>query len=203
MVPYVDMVKGWRSRVNCVLFTRCWPPRFGPCPVQVPARKVVALVSFSLSFIIIDMASISRYPFATRLQPSQSLGPLDVAPRSVSGTKRPHSPEPTNEAPKRHRASHNLSTAAALAQRERKQQDRQDKAQREAEFRDKYTRAFPAFIFYFDTESMQTELSLKAALQSRVDQLGAVRVLVRVGDVFTHALSPRPAKISSLNIYRI
>lgn len=92
--------------------------------------------------------------------------------------------------------------------------DKEDRERLEARFRDKYTRAFPSFKFYFDS----IDPSVRNSLANRVSQLGAVcnflqflffcflRVILPTTcdiDVIVHALSHPPyyseSKISSLH----
>jgi len=104
----------------------------------------------------------SRRPLTSRLVPN-SPGKTRV----VSGTKRPRSPdrgEPLVH-PVKKRVRPNQ---VADLQKEKKA----EREQMEAEFRDKYIRAFPMWKFYFDTE--KTLSVSQSSLKSRVLQLGAV-----------------------------
>ena len=90
--------------------------------------------------------------------------------RVASGLKRPRSPEP--------RISHDQSVlkrarpAPPPVARDLLNEKRTEREQREAEFREKYTRAFSLWTFYFDTEK---PLSVsQSSLRTRVLQLKAV-----------------------------
>ena len=105
----------------------------------------------------------SRRPLTSRTVPN-SPGKTRV----VSGSKRLRSPERGVHAQPIMKRARLVPVAARDLQKERKA----EREQREAEFRDKYTRAFPTWKFYFDTEK---PLSVsQSSLKMRVVQLGAV-----------------------------
>ncbi|KAJ7925155.1 Dfp1/Him1, central region-domain-containing protein [Mycena leptocephala] len=91
--------------------------------------------------------------------------------RSVSGSKRPRSPDQAPEVvPKR------LKAVPAAAPKELDKEKARRHAQREQqrlEFRDKYRRAFPSWKFYFDTDNIHSEnVSAIKAAQAKIRQLG-------------------------------
>ena len=138
------------------------------------------------------MATLARNPLAT-VKPlanhfSATVSPWHAAGRKLSSsTKRAHSPEPTDgqgQSAKRARA---IPEPVRATRDEQKRRDVRDarpdtkeerdkiRATREAEFRAKYTRAFPSWTFHFDLDTHQPELAaLKNKLERRVAQLGAV-----------------------------
>lgn len=56
------------------------------------------------------------------------------------------------------------------ASKRAKLEEREERARNEERFKEKYTKAFPAFKFYFDS----LDSSVRSSLASRVQQLGAV-----------------------------
>jgi regulatory subunit for Cdc7p protein kinase len=109
--------------------------------------------------------SQSRRPLTSRTLPNSP-----SKSRVVSGSKRPRSPEhgEPHVQPILKRVCLAPTTVARDLQREKKA----EREQREAEFRQKYTRAFPMWKFYFDTEK---PLSVsQSSLRTRVVQLKAV-----------------------------
>lgn len=127
------------------------------------------------------MATLNRRPLANRtLQPSTLISPLKVS-RTVSGSKRPRSPDPSADPSASHQLSKRvkavpLSPAITVRdrQRERKHAERE---QQRLEFREKYSRAFPGFIFYFEEDNIgPVDLD---EYEDRIEQLGGVRSLVQ------------------------
>jgi regulatory subunit for Cdc7p protein kinase len=90
--------------------------------------------------------------------------------------KRPRSPEaPENSSTaKKARASLALSASALQKEKDAKR-ERQEREQQKQEFKDKYTKAFPSWTFYFDTENISMKTSQINLLRSRVQELGGVR----------------------------
>lgn len=107
----------------------------------------------------------SRRPLSSRALPNSP-----SKTRVISGAKRPRSPEKPENPPqsvfKRFRSTQG--PVARDLQKERKT----EREQRETEFREKYTRAFPTWRFYFDTEKPMS--ISQSSLRTRVLQLGAV-----------------------------
>ncbi|KAJ6475224.1 Dfp1/Him1, central region-domain-containing protein [Mycena vitilis] len=92
--------------------------------------------------------------------------------RSVSGSKRPHSPDqPLEVVPKR------LKAGPAPTRDKETDKDKirrhAEREQQRIEFRDKYRRAFPGWRFYFDMDNILPEhaSAIKAA-QAKIRQLG-------------------------------
>jgi len=108
-----------------------------------------------------------RRPLTTRTLPNSP----NKATRVISGTKRARSPElggPSIQTVKRAR----LAPVPALPVKDPQKEKKTEREQKESEFRNKYTRAFPSWKFYFDTEK---PLSVnESSLRSRVLSLGAV-----------------------------
>jgi hypothetical protein len=99
--------------------------------------------------------------------------PISVQPASGS-TKRPRSPDANSTTAKRPRPS---PSNAAMRKEERKAKENR-KAEREiqrADFRLKYTKAFPSWSFYFDSDHLGVDHSLRELLESKISQLGGVR----------------------------
>lgn len=116
-----------------------------------------------------------------RPPPSRSvLGQVQPSPskqsRSVSGSKRPHSPEHgdllPNPTAKRVRSSAQ-GPSVPVARDVDKEKKNFDKEQQAIEFKEKYRRAFPGWIFYLDTESLGDDVE---SFASRIQLLKAVRV---------------------------
>lgn len=146
-----------------------------PTPTTHPATSLS-----SSSTARTMMTAIFRPPLAPRstVQVPTTIAPqvaLKAHPASI--LKRPRSPEPHNLAatheiaqPKRHRTQ-----SATTKENIDKQQRRAEREARENEFRAKYTKAFPSWTFYFDTNDTERD-----SLAPRVLQLDGVRVLTVV-----------------------
>lgn len=96
--------------------------------------------------------------------------------QKLSSAKRARSPEPPILDPL---SSKRLKPAFSSNVREDTKKDKDRKrTEREREFRVKYTRAFPSWIFYFDIDDLsQDKLALRDRLQRGVLELGAVCIL--------------------------
>lgn len=103
------------------------------------------------------MASLSRKPLVPRSLPQKRpRSPDHHDPLPTSKRVRP-APYPTHDPAK-----------------DRRNPDKEKvKAQLKAEFKDKYCRAFPSWIFYFDSENTQAH-----PFEARIHQLGAVSELL-------------------------
>lgn len=119
----------------------------------------------------------SRYPLATRPQDNRQPTPTLSHTKSSAGNKRPRSPETTvdDTVQKRCRPVALASAVPKLRDR-RKEQKLQDKEAKEAVFREKYTRAFPLWTFYFDSDNIAPDVDL-TSLEVRIEQLGGVSLL--------------------------
>ncbi|KAJ7497153.1 Dfp1/Him1, central region-domain-containing protein [Mycena latifolia] len=113
--------------------------------------------------------------------------------RSVSGSKRPRSPDQSLEVqPKRQKA-----VASAAGQREKevdkeKARRHAEREQQRIEFKEKYRRAFPGWKFYFDTDNILPDnLSAVKLAQAKIRQLGG-----SIEDFFsnniTHLITDQP-----------
>ncbi|KAK0461411.1 Dfp1/Him1, central region-domain-containing protein [Desarmillaria tabescens] len=111
----------------------------------------------------------SRPPLVNRAT-SRSLGQKWA--RTASGIKRPRSPEidATVEF-KRQRAAGPDTSAPKYKDKERRHTER---AQKDKEFKDKYSRAFPTFTFHFDLSHLEPDTGLRKSLEARIVQLGGV-----------------------------
>lgn len=119
------------------------------------------------------MATLNRRPLVNRsIQPSLSFSPLKS--RSMSGTKRPRSPDPQPDTTTSHPIAKRVKAVppAPIRElgRERKHLERE---QQKAEFRDKYTRAFPGWTFCFDEDNIG--IGPSESFKTRIRQLGGVR----------------------------
>ena len=125
------------------------------------------------------MSTIGRRPPLAPRALSVQIPPV-VSPlkKSVSGTsKRARSPDPLGDTnPKR--AKGGLPSPGILAAREERKEKERRKMEREAqkeEFRIKYTRAFPSWVFYFDLDLLDPDsVSAREYLDAKVSQLGGV-----------------------------
>lgn len=127
--------------------------------------------------------ALNRRPLGTR-QHQQAIGNSPQKSRTPSASaKRPRSPDCVADVfvsqtnPKRVRPALPEPTTTTLADEERKdkEQRRQAREAAKTEFRVKYTRAFPSWVFYFDLDQLDPDTAtLRNSLASRVVQLGAV-----------------------------
>lgn len=127
---------------------------------------------------------LNRRPLGTRQHLQQLIGNSPQKSRTPSASvKRARSPEPTGDAlasqtsTKRVRATlaEPITTTLPDEERKDKEQRRQTREAVKNEFRVKYTRAFPSWVFYFDLDQLDPDTAaLRSSLASRVTQLGAV-----------------------------
>ena len=124
--------------------------------------------------VIFRMATttILRNPLTTRSHSQQAAtpGPSLQRGRKIASIKRAHSPEPAAET---QGAAKRAKAAAPELVASPTQDKKLRRAERDQEFRDKYGRAFPKWIFYFDVETVAS--AVKDPLIKRVTQMGAVR----------------------------
>lgn len=106
--------------------------------------------------------------------------------RVLSGSKRPRSPEPaeaptqpttkrvrpTGDAPKPVVPKQAAPKAVAPTRNLEKEKRQTEREQKEAEFRDKYKRAFPTWKFYFDPDGLSGHNVHR--MKSRVEHLNGV-----------------------------
>jgi regulatory subunit for Cdc7p protein kinase len=125
-------------------------------------------------------ATATRRPMMTRPLP-QSLSaislPLTVS-RKVSGSKRPHSPDPVVEPSViQSQTKRAKAVEPTLTEDERlaKEHRRAERALQKAEFREKYTKAFPQWNFYFDLDHWDQEATAKhEVFKAKICDLGSV-----------------------------
>ncbi|KAF9227473.1 hypothetical protein BS17DRAFT_775570 [Gyrodon lividus] len=138
--------------------------------------------------------ALNRRPLGTRQHLQQPFGHSPQKSRTESlSVKRPRSPEPAGDVfatqtnPKRVRATPAEPAPVTVPDEERrdKEQRRQAREAAKNEFRFKYTRAFPSWVFYFDLDQPDNETAaLRNSLISRVHHLGA-----RVEDFFSNSIT--------------
>ncbi|KAG9316526.1 Dfp1/Him1, central region-domain-containing protein [Chiua virens] len=138
--------------------------------------------------------TLNRRPLGTRQHLQQLAGNSPSKPRTPSTSfKRPRSPEPTGDVlavpatSKRVKANLTESATTTLLDEERKDKEQRRQAREVAknEFRIKYTRAFPSWVFYFDLDQLDPDAAaLRSSLASRVIQLDA-----RVEDFFSNEIT--------------
>ena len=116
--------------------------------------------------------TIARNPLATKSYSTQqgtASAPSLQAARKASSAKRAHSPELLVENGQGNSSKRAKATPDAAAS----VQDRKSRrVEREQEFRDKYSRAFPTWTFYFDVDCVTP--AEKDVLVKRVTNMGAV-----------------------------
>ena len=146
-------------------------------------------------------AALNRRPLGTRQHLQQLFGNSPQKSRTPSApVKRPRSPEPAGDAPKRVRSTLAEPSTTTLADEERKdkEQRRQAREATKNEFRIKYTRAFPSWVFYFDLDQLDPDTAaLRNLLASRVTQLGAVCLF----DIFFSSMTIDHTLISVLKTF--
>ncbi|KAI6046191.1 Dfp1/Him1, central region-domain-containing protein [Pisolithus marmoratus] len=141
------------------------------------------------------MASHARRPLSARQQELASgHSPQKLPGRPLPPVKRARSPETsvdtvlTQANPKRVKAINADSPTLATPNNKERRDKEQRKLLREAtknEFRVKYTRAFPSFVFYFDLDQLDSQSSaFRSSLAARVTFLGA-----RVDDFFSNEIT--------------
>ncbi|KAF8070270.1 Dfp1/Him1, central region-domain-containing protein [Lyophyllum atratum] len=138
------------------------------------------------------MATLNRRPLTNRsLQLPSTVSPLKQ--RTISGSKRPRSPElsadPCTSYPTTKRVRAADPSPSFKARDKFKERKHLEREQQKAEFKEKYTRAFPGFTFYFDELNMGP-VSLDV-YEDRIEHLGAKTVKF-LDKAVTHFISNRP-----------
>ncbi len=110
------------------------------------------------------MSTVPRNPLAN----ARSSRSVSRTSRSASGTKRPRSPDNEHLPESHKRRAVDNDTPAARQERDRRLSER---LQKDAEWKHKYTRAFPTFHFHFDAENVDTD---PATLHPLILRLGGV-----------------------------
>jgi hypothetical protein len=146
------------------------------------AASAIILPEGQLPVSCITMATLNRRPLANRplahnVSPSRSK--LSCI---FSGAKRPRSPEraeniASHPSAKRVKASNSAAghLHASNTSVPRDVTKERNRLEREAEFREKYTRAFPGWTFYFEEGRMASQLQER--LEDAIEQLGGVRLV--------------------------
>lgn len=122
----------------------------------------------------------SRRALSNRTQhtPALSVGKGSQGRSNSSASfKRPRSPEPGEHlSASQSKRARGASTSASLREKERRRdkEDRLDKEQQKQEFREKYSKAFPLWTFYFDLDNISMKSSQVKLLTSRIEALGGV-----------------------------
>lgn len=124
------------------------------------------------------MTTIHRRPLQPRAISLQIPSVLSPLKRTGSGAyKRARSPDPSVETNSK-RVKGPVSPGTLLARDEERKERERRKLERDAqkeEFRVKYTRAFPSWVFYFDLDTLDPDsASAREYLEARVCQLGGV-----------------------------
>ncbi|KAG6862283.1 hypothetical protein C0995_015980 [Termitomyces sp. Mi166 len=137
------------------------------------------------------MATLNRRPLTNRhAHQLPTIAPSTKPQRTVSGNKRPRSPEPLadssviSQSSKRVKAIDPPPLARDKA-RERKYMERE---QQKAEFKEKYTRAFPSFTFYFDELNITPEE--QDFFEESIEKLGG-KIVKFLDKTVTHFISNR------------
>lgn len=134
------------------------------------------------------MPATSRRPLSTRNLPLQVppiMSPSKAASRSTSLiVKRPRSPDSAEDLAE-HQATVKRVRAAPMEathgeDHRDKERRRLEREAQKADFRVKYTRAFPGWVFYFDLDLLDPDsAALRSSLAARVMHLKAVRSILR------------------------
>ncbi|KAG5653616.1 hypothetical protein H0H81_011842 [Sphagnurus paluster] len=149
------------------------------------------------------MATLNRRPLTNRSHQS-TLSP--VKPQRTASTKRPRSPEPpvdplvSRPSFKRVKAT---DPSPAPKTKEKQSKDARkllEREQQKAEFKEKYTRAFPNFIFYFDELNIPPDAL--DMYEEMIDELGGKTVKF-LDKTVTHFISnqsePAPTGVDKEN----
>lgn len=137
------------------------------------------------------MATLNRRPLTHRsLQHPPPFSPLKSA-RAFSASKRPRSPDPSLDPSISQQSSKRIKAIApspAIVRDKTRERKHTEREQQKAEFKDKYTRAFPTFTFYFEEDvALDT-------YEDMIEQLGGVRM-----SPFDLILSPESMRSSENN----
>ena len=156
------------------------------------------------------MATLIRNPLSTRPLTNQISTPassLHLMARKSSSTKRARSPEAgDSNSAKRSRAAGDTLRPTTSVRDEVKRRDGKEpreererrRAEREEEFRIKYTRAFPNWVFYFDLDIGDTETATtRKELERMVSHMNAVRAHINITMVHTSSSTRSVSMISS------
>ena len=104
------------------------------------------------------MAAANRRPLASRALSLQIPNVISPLKRSLSGPfKRARSPDTTVESASKRAKAIPPSHTARDDERKEKERKRTEREAQKEEFRIKYTRAFPSWVFYFDLDLLDPE----------------------------------------------
>ena len=126
------------------------------------------------------MAAILRYPLAIRpsshqVSPSPSVRTVSV---KLPSAKRSRSPDGAQDVLQSSKRPRGVDQPLQPVREESKKDKERRRAERETDFRVKYTRAFPGWVFYFDADPSDTDaVALSERLADRVQRMDAVRKL--------------------------
>lgn len=115
----------------------------------------------------------ARRPLSVKPVPL-NLGPA-VSPFNAKRARSPDGGDTPQAGSKRQKAVPSPAPALAPAERE-KDRRRADREAQKEEFRVKYRKAFPAWLFYFNIDVTDDEKDAVRTLQARVSALGGVRL---------------------------
>lgn len=129
------------------------------------------------------MTSVNRRPLVPRALSLQIPTVLSPLKRTASGaSKRPRSPDPIAESNSKRVKGGPLSPGTLAAREDDRKEKERKRVERDAqkeEFRIKYTKAFPGWVFYFDLDLLDPDsASVREYLESKVIQLGGVRPII-------------------------
>lgn len=137
----------------------------------------------------------SRRALSNRsLQPPSLLSLKPSIRTSSASFKRPRSPDREDalyvQQTKRIRGA--TTQVAVSTQKEAKKEKQAERDASKQEFKEKYTKAFPKWIFHFDIENINLKTSMINILKSRVQQLDGVSLFPIYASSSSSKLTRRP-----------
>ncbi|KAG6891723.1 hypothetical protein C0992_006143 [Termitomyces sp. T32_za158] len=138
------------------------------------------------------MATLNRHPLMSRhAHQITTIAPSNKPQRTVSGNKRARSPEPLAELPMLLQNSKRVKSVdppPSLARDKARERKHMEREQQKVEFKEKYTRAFPSFTFYFDELNITSEE--QDFLEESIEKLGG-KIVKFLDKTVTHFISNR------------
>ncbi|KAG6857261.1 hypothetical protein H0H87_007094 [Tephrocybe sp. NHM501043] len=135
------------------------------------------------------MATLNRHPLTSRHSHHLPSVVSSVKPnRTVSGSKRPRSPEPNVDPYVSPQTSKRVKAGDSLSTTRDKVRERKEREQQKAEFKEKYTQAFPKFIFYVDELNIPVED--QDIYEESIEKLGG-KIVKFLDKAVTHVISNR------------
>ncbi|KAG6820884.1 hypothetical protein H0H93_010228 [Arthromyces matolae] len=139
------------------------------------------------------MATLNRRPLSNRhVHQLPPVVPSGKPQRIVSGTKRPRSPEQPTDASASRQVSKRIKAPdmhpTSFARDKVKERKLIEREQQKTEFKDKYTRAFPSFTFYFDELNITHEE--QDFFEDSIEKLGG-KIVKFLDKTVTHFISNR------------